>query len=180
MSGPFQKAIDEIAIRSGINGGPTIQDLLTAMIAGHDEAEATAEHLRLQTEQKAEKLAEELRVQHQQSLDAIDANRRVLEAHFLEAQIRDRRLDVVEGCIAESQRTCKERVERLIREEHAERHGEHLISDHAPERLEAPSGEDAFRARLVWFFAQTTGKVVLVFLGLAAGVLINLLVYGRP
>jgi hypothetical protein len=80
----FQKAIDQIALNAAKNGGPTIEDLLTAIIAGHDEAVETAEVLRLETAEKATMLAKELRLQHKESLDAITANKALVEKHLHE------------------------------------------------------------------------------------------------
>jgi hypothetical protein len=42
MSGHFDKAMQDIAIRSAENGGPTIKDVLTAMRASHTDAQETA------------------------------------------------------------------------------------------------------------------------------------------
>lgn len=130
MSGPFRKAIDEIAIRAAENGGPSAQDLLTAMIAGHDEAEQTASELALVNKSTAAQLAQELKTQHQESLTAIDENKKLLMHHFEEAFIRDERIAKLEAYKEDSERTCAERVKSYIDTEHGKRHSEHLATMH--------------------------------------------------
>ena len=170
MSGPFRKAIDEIAIRAAANGGPTEQDLLEAIIAGHEEAEIVAETLRKENKEKAEFLAAELRLQHQESLDAITENRLLLKEHLGEALIRDERLAKLEAYKEDTQRTCADRVKAYVDSEHDKRHGAYVES----------LGQSQFQSKLMWFFASTLGKFSLVVLGIIAGILLNLLVYGRP
>jgi hypothetical protein len=170
MTGPFRKAIDEIAIRAAANGGPTEQDLLEAIIAGHEEAEVVAEILRKENKEKAEFLAAELRLQHQESLSAIDENRVLLKEHIGESLIRDERIAKLEAYKEDTQRTCADRVKAYVDTEHDARHTAYVDS------LE----ESQFRGKLVWFFATSLGKFALVVLGIIAGILLNIAVYGRP
>ena len=128
MSGPFRKAIDEIAIRAAENGGPTAQDLLTAMIAGHDEAEQTAAELAQVNRKTAETLAAKLEEQHQASISAIVSNRQLLADHLDEAKERDRRITALEGWRAVTEENCEARVKRICSEEHAKTHSDYLES----------------------------------------------------
>jgi hypothetical protein len=161
MTGPFRKAIDEIAIRAAANGGPTEQDLLEAIIAGHDEAEMVAEVLRKENKEKAEFLAAELRLQHQESLNAIAENRKLLAEHLGEALIRDERIAKLEAYKEDAQRTCADRVKAYVDAEHAERHGQHMEEMHALD-------EESYDMRKAW----RTIKWALVIL--AGGVLVAL------
>lgn len=109
---------------------------------------------------------------HAESTERQDAILARLDEHCMEALVRDRRIGLLEDYVEESRRTCAERVKVLINEEHDARHALHMEGFHA--------ADADFRDRLVWFFASSVGKFALVVLGLLAGVLLNLVVYGRP
>ena len=58
MTDAFDDAMADIAIASAANGGPTVQDVLTALRAGHDAAIETAAKLEQETKQTAKTLAQ--------------------------------------------------------------------------------------------------------------------------
>lgn len=97
--------------------------------------------------------ADDQEADHKESLDAIDKNRQMLEEHFIEADVRDERLDVLEQFAEESRTTCKDRIERLIREEHDARHGHHMKQEHGQgSEDEFPQGDrrTMFEMMLGW------------------------------
>ena len=128
MSKSFRKVIDDIAISASENGGVTTQDLLTAMIAGHDEAEETARELAQKTEETAARLAEELRLQHQSSLDAIELQKTLIENHLSDANVRDARITKLEAYKEDQQLTCADKVKALVEREHNARHSAYVES----------------------------------------------------
>lgn len=77
---------------------------------------------------------------------------------------------LLEEYAADSKASCKSRIEALIEAEHDARHSAHMNEHHA---------DGDFKARLVWFTATTTGKLLLVVLGLAAGLILTN-VWGAP
>ena len=93
----------------------------------------------------------------------------VLHMHCDEALVRDKRIHELEEW-RKSTVDCPERFKELIVKEHTKAHAEYIAS----------LGDSIFQTKLVLFFAGTIGKLVLVMIGLLAGVLLNILVYGRP
>lgn len=93
----------------------------------------------------------------------------VLTGHCKEAVLRDDRISELERW-RESTSYCPERVKKLIIEEHKKAHSEYIAS----------LGDSVFQTRLALFFAGALGKIVLVVIGLMAGILLNIAVYGRP
>ena len=108
MSSEFDKAMQDIAIKSAKNGGATNQDILTALKATNIDLDS----------------------QHKESLDAITANRKLLTDHFQEAFVRDERIAKLEAYKEDSERTCAERVKAYIDKEHDVRHSEHMTLMH--------------------------------------------------
>ena len=150
MTDHFEKAKDKILKDARTNGGVTSEHLLDAIGA----------------------LAEDQDLQHGESMDAIKKNRTMVLEHFVEAKERDDRIAKLEATAEAGPELVKAYVCGYVASEHAERHGEHMDDFH--------SADADFRSRLVWFFASTFGKVVLVVFGILAGILLNILVYGRP
>jgi Fe2+ transport system protein B len=65
MSDNFEKAMQAIALESTKNGGPTIQDVLTALVAKNEDDDERTEALAVEAKEAkrlAEKLAEEARL----------------------------------------------------------------------------------------------------------------------
>lgn len=150
MTDHFEQAQQKILREARENGGVTSDHLLDALIATN----------------------EDLDDQHAQTKEWHTEISQMVAAHIKEAETRDFRLTKLEAYNEETARTCAERVRALIIEEHDVRHMRHVEECH---------GDDStFQTRLVWFFASTIGKVALVVLGIIAGILLNLLVYGRP
>jgi len=121
MSSRFDKAMQDIAIKSAKNGGATNTDILTALKATN----------------------EDLDCQHQESLEAITANRELLEVHLGEALIRDERIAKLEAYREDAQRTCADKVKALIDSEHTERHALHMADMHALD-------EEGYDMRKAW------------------------------
>lgn len=161
MTDHFEQAKDEILRQARTNGGVTIDHLFNALIATNEDLD--------------EKLAEQRDIaaaKHAETKAWHDEVVTLVKDHLIEANLRDERLDGLERWREEQATHCEERITRLIAREHDHRHGEHMQSYH--------SADATFQSRLVWFFATTIGKVMLVVLGLVAGMLLNLVVYGRP
>lgn len=150
MTDNFENAKDKILRQARANGGVTTEHLLDAICALADDQDA----------------------QHQESMTAIRKNRDVLGVHIEESKVRDHRLDELEEFAVESRTTCKERIEKLIREEHDARHGDHMTAYH--------SNEGDFQERMLWFFATATGKIALIIIGAVAAIALNYILYGRP
>lgn len=159
MPDNFEKAKDKILKEARVNGGVTTDHLLDALIATNEDLD-----------QKLALNRKEAKAKHDETRAWHDEVTGLVEAHIEEAETRDRRLDKLEEWRAVSMTTCEERVRKLAREEHHTYHGEYVAS----------LGDRDFQGRLIWFFANTFGKVVLVVIGLVAGILLNVIVYGRP
>lgn len=107
---------------------------------------------------------------HEQSVQAYQRLAEQVECHLVEANVRDERIAELEAWRHEAVTGCEERVLAIVAREHDDRHSKYV----------ATLGEHEWQDRLVWFFASTAGKLVLVGLGALMGILVNLLVYGRP
>lgn len=95
MTDAFDRAMADIAIKSADNGGPTTQDILVALQAGHDAATQTAAELAKKTEEAAKELAVELKriVAHLESESGHTAD--AIRASYSEA-IKAVKLEVLE------------------------------------------------------------------------------------
>jgi hypothetical protein len=113
---------------------------------------------------------EDLDAQHKETSGWHQTVTEMVEDHIEEAKVRDDRLKKLEDWQHTSMTTCEERVRHLAREEHHAYHGEYVAS----------LGDSTFQSRLLWFFATTAGKILLVVIGLVAGMFLNFIVYGRP
>lgn len=107
---------------------------------------------------------------HEQSVQLYQQLAEEVKTHLVEASVRDERLEALEGWRHEASTTCEDRVVALIEREHEQRHS-HYVST---------LGERDFQDRLVWFFASTAGKLVLVGLGVAISVGVHVLLTGTP
>lgn len=155
MSDHFEKAKDDILKRTAGNGGPSNLDLLEALQAlalDDDEKHEETTSTILLVSAKTAKVADDLAI------------------HCADAVTYFEKTAALESWRSETGKTCEKRVRTLIKEEHDEHHAAYIAS----------LGESDFRGRLVWFFATTLGKFSLVVLGVAAGIVLNLMVYGRP
>lgn len=143
MTDNFEKAKDKILKEAKANGGITVDHLFDALSATN----------------------EDLDEQHQQTLRWHQEVVGMVETHLKEAELRDQRIKTLEECVEEAQSTCADRVRRLIHEEHEVRHTLHLTTEHSPEA--------SFQSKLVWFFATTIGKLLLVVFGIIAGIVLT-------
>lgn len=117
-----------------------------------------------------EALAQDSDEQHTESMDANATLQELLSTHCTEAELRDERIAVLETWRHDQVTHCEERVRELILQEHHERHNAYVAEI-------APSD---FNSKLLWFFATTTGKLLLIVAGAIVATLLNLAVYGRP
>lgn len=156
----FEQAKDEILKQAKANGGVTIDHLLDALIATNLDLDEKLEAQRAEAVEK-----------HKETKAWHDEVTAMVKEHLVEANLRDERLDGLERWRKEQATHCDERITRLIVKEHDHRHGEHMAGFH--------SADATFQARLVWFFATTFGKVMLVVLGAAGVMILNLLVWGH-
>lgn len=182
MADHFEKAMQDIATRSAANGGPTIGDVLVALVAANEDSEETAA-----------RLAKTVESQHAESLNAIEDNRVVLVAHCVEADLRDTRIEVLEGWRHEQATTCVARVtqiaekvaEAVVASEHGARHDAHMAACHAekPRRKEDPPEADFTEKRdienwgnsygveqakqiwLMWLLGTAVGRVLIYVAG---------------
>jgi hypothetical protein len=109
---------------------------------------------------------------HHESMMRLDDLETRLVNHFADAVVRDQRIQKLEATAEAGPELVKSYVQGYVDCEHRKRHGKHMEDFH--------SADATFQNRLVWFFASAAGKVTLVMLGLLAGLLLNLIVYGRP
>jgi hypothetical protein len=150
MTDHFEQAKDKILQESRMNGGVTVDHLFDALIATNADLDE----------------------QHQQTLRWHEEVVAMVAAHIDEAKVRDERIAKLEEFAEAGPELVKSYVQGYVDCEHAKRHKEHMDELH--------SADATFQTRLVWFFASTAGKVVLVAMGIVAGMLLNLIVYGRP
>ena len=159
MTDSFERAMADIAIKSAKNGGPTNSDILTALQATNEDLDATTAALSA----KVEETHKETKAWH-------ESVKVMVAAHIEESKVRDRRIADLELAEEDRRKNCIPTMQNIARELHDKAHSDYVSS----------LGESAFQSRLVYFFASNFGKFFLVVLGIVSGVLINLLVYGRP
>ena len=172
MADRFEKAMQAIALRSASNGGPTIQDVLEALVA------------------KAEDDDE----QHVESMQALEESKRVMEKHCKEAEVRDRRISELAAWQEEWERDCPRRLQRAVEEAdtaHGKRHDEYVASltaeprragdpktaDHRDERR---SGEQDRQVWLMWLVGSKVGYILIAVIITAINVLLNYVWFGHP
>lgn len=155
MADHFEEAMQDILLRTEGNGGPSTRDILMAIQA-----------LAKDDDEKHEENMKEVRA----AAESAEKTRQALVEHIVEADERDRRIGALEVWQDDADENGEDRIRKLIAEEHARRHAEYVAS----------MGDATFQNKLVWFFATTVGKFALVVLGIIAGIVLNLVVYGRP
>ena len=107
---------------------------------------------------------------HEQSVALYEALAQEVKTHLVEANVRDERIEALEAWRHEAATTCEQRILAIVEQEHAARHS-HYVST---------LGERDWQDRLVWFFASTAGKLLLVALGVAVTLLVNWAMTGTP
>jgi len=145
----FEKAMQAIAMNSVANGGPTIQDVLTALVAKNEDDDDRADVLRkeaLEAKKIAAALAAEALAAGTELAATNEADHtriiKGLDAHLVQAEVYFARTAKLEAYKENSERTCEGRVKKLIAEEHAVVHAAHVADLHPPERR-ATDPEDA-------------------------------------
>jgi len=152
MTDHFEKAMADIAINSAANGGPTIQDVLTALVAKNEDDDDRAEVLRKEA-REAKGIAADLAraaVKEGATLAAMnDEDHKhiisILDVHLVQADSRDVRIAKLEAYKEDSERTCEGRVKKLISEEHKLVHDQHMNELHpmaAQQKGLSPLGRD--------------------------------------
>ena len=111
MTDRFDKAMADIAVKSAKNGGPTIQDVLTAMCAAHDDANAVRDEL-------AKTVKETAAVLHAEVVDA--ARQRAVDiaesAKLVEADLKGYRETQTERCAEEHRKLLEAEFTKHSRE----------------------------------------------------------------
>ena len=149
MTDAFEKAMADIAINSAKNCGPTIQVVLTALVAKNEDDDHRAEALRKEA-LAAKAIAAQLASGATKAGAALAAaneadHERIIgkiDQHLVQAEVYFGRTAKLEAYKEDSERTCEGRVRKLISEEHAVVHSAHMAAMHAPERR-ATDPEDA-------------------------------------
>jgi hypothetical protein len=84
VSDRFDRAMADIAIKSSKNGGPQIQDVLTALRASHDDSIEVAERLSVTVESVADALHQEVLEAAEQRAVDINAAARLVRGELQE------------------------------------------------------------------------------------------------
>jgi hypothetical protein len=153
ISDNFEKAMQKIAINTAENGGPTIQDVLTALVAKNEDDDERAERLRkeaMEAKHIASTLASVAAATAATLASDNESDHRViiktLDTHIVQASDFFGRVVKLEAYKDDSQRTCEGRVKKLINEEHKLVHAEYVkelnASKPAPEKNMSPLGRD--------------------------------------
>jgi hypothetical protein len=120
MPDHFEQAMQDIALRSEKNGGPTIHDVLLAMVASDKDSEESAKALAETIEAVETHVTEELK-----------SNRQFFKTALKESM--DRHLEwTMQGPL--SRLEALEKRVALIPEEHERKHSEHLSESHSIEK----------------------------------------------
>jgi hypothetical protein len=137
MTDNFEKAMSDIAINSAANGGPTIQDVLTALVAKNDDDDDRSAELRKEASEAksiaatlasvaaatAAALASDNEADHQTIIKALDR-------HLVQADDFFGRVAKLEAYKENTECTCEGRVKKLITEEHKLVHDAHMHELH--------------------------------------------------
>lgn len=138
----FEKAIQSILLRSEKNGGPTLDDLLTAMIASNDdldEAQVELQKLIETNHKETRRLASRNYALIEKHLvEDINMNKEEFEI-FIEGfnkkhEARDKRLDELEVKFEKKLDVALESAVLAERAEHRDFHQEHLDTLHGEEQ----------------------------------------------
>lgn len=168
MTDAFEKAMASIAINSVKNGGPTIQDVLTALVAKNEDDDGRAGVLRKETLAIGKANEED----HEAIVKSIDA-------HLVQADNFFGRVVKLEAYKEDSERTCEGRVKKLINEEHELVHAKHVAELHPPPRRATDHDDAEFTERrmaqppeladlliswkrLKWFIIVVVGALVVM------------------
>jgi len=154
LSDHFEQAMASIAINSAKNGGPTIQDVLTALVAKNEDDDHRAEALRkeaLAAKAIAAQLASEATKAGAELAAANEADHeriiKGLDAHLVQAEAYFARTAKLEAYKEDSERTCEGRVKKLIADEHSVVHAAHMAQLHPPERRATDPEDAEFKER---------------------------------
>jgi hypothetical protein len=188
MSDAFDRKMQAIATRAAANGGPSPQDLLEAMSAGHEAAQEAAAELATELAKERNDVALQLgRISSHLESEAghIDA---ALRAHFKEAASRDERLLKLE-LAASACPALVATAKRDVIDEHKAFHKEYLATLTAVpvlglerRKTDAPgeSYEDARRTYLMWVVGSKVGYVALAVLVAILVMAGNYIFFGHP
>jgi hypothetical protein len=107
MTDRFDKAMADIAVKSAANGGPTIQDVLTAMRASHDDANDGRKELATKVESTAAALHKEvIEAARQRGID-IEASAKVIKQ-----DLREYRMEQASRCAEEHKKLLADEFQR--------------------------------------------------------------------
>lgn len=134
MSDHFEKAKDDILLRTDGNGGPTNRDMLKAMGA-----------LALDVDEAMDELDERQKKRHIESVVA-------MKEHVLTAVRRDEQIRDLQGWREKSSASCVERMtkiaETVTRELHGSVHEQHMAEFHGkPRRMDDPPDSEFTETR---------------------------------
>ena len=153
MTDHFEEAMAAIAINKAKNGGPTIEDVLTALVAKNRDDDERAERLRgeaLEAKKIAAELAHEAQAAGRLLAKSNEAEHKViikgLEDHLVQADAYFARTAKLEAYKEDSERTCEARVRKLIESEHSATHAEHMAAEH-PHRATDPDDSEFIEKR---------------------------------
>jgi|GEM_PF-5413392 len=170
MTDHFERAQQRILKEAKNNGGVTTDHLLDALIATNEDLD---DKLEAQHQEFVNK-HEETRLWHESIKELVEEH--IKESSELERRIaketieRDRRITNLEIEFEDRRHECVPMVQKIAKEMHDQAHADYVAS----------LGDSQFQGKLIWFFASTFGKIVLVIVGILAGIMLNFLFYGRP
>jgi hypothetical protein len=160
MTDNFEKAMASIAIKSAKNGGATIDDVLTALVAKNEDDDRRAEILRkeaLEAKEIAAKLAAgAVKAGEKLAADNEADHRRIIDSlasHQTEANVRDVEIQELQAWRKQASERCEERVVAIVRplceELHGVVHQRHLDESHggAERRKDDPPDSAFFEKR---------------------------------
>ena len=166
--------MSDIAIRSAKNGGPTISDVLTALVAKNDDDDLRAESLREETIE-AKKVAHDLSLIAQKTAQELalsnDTDHKLIiksiDEHLVMANDFFGRVVKLEAYKEDSERTCVERVKSLIKFEHDSVHAQHMQDDHPPaeplkKSFSGVSDQTLSEIILGWRFTKWIAGIILI------------------
>jgi hypothetical protein len=143
--------MQDIAINSAANGGPNIQDVLTALVAKNEDDDHRAEVLRKEAVED-KKIASTLASVAAATAASLAADNetdhkviiKALDKHLVQANDFFGRVVKLEAYKEDTQRTCEGRVKKLITEEHKLVHTQHVADLHSssPQIGLSPLGRD--------------------------------------
>ena len=149
MTDNFEKAMAAIAINSAVNGGPTIQDVLTALVAKNEDDDRRAEDLRKEAatdKEIASRLASDAALAGTRLAATNEADHTLiiksLDKHIVQAEDFFGRVAKLEAYKDNTERTCENRVKKLIADEHKLVHDKHVTDSHQAEMTDVRDQSD--------------------------------------